>query len=79
MSPLKSDNLTIQESWVSAFMDGEADLTQQTRWNETVHEQLYYYTVTRQVLRGETTRGRDAGYQTERTTWMAFWARIDAG
>ncbi len=78
MSPLKPDNPTIQESWASAFVDGEAGLTEQMRWNETVHEQLYYYTMTRQVLRGETPRGRDAGFQTERITWMTFWARVDA-
>jgi hypothetical protein len=78
MSPPKPDNRTLQESWASAFVDGEADCCEPTGWSETVQEQLYYYTLTRQVLRGQIMGGRGAGYQTERTTWIAFWARVDA-
>ena len=79
MNTPKLDNLSIQQSWASAFVDGEVDLSEQTGWNETVHEQLYYYTMTRQVLRGEMLRERGAGFHTERTTWVTFWARVDAG
>ena len=70
--------VTPQESWVSALVDGEAFVSESAHLNDAVHEQLYYYTMTRQVLRGETPRGRDAGFQTECITWMAFWARVDA-
>lgn len=75
---MKPVELTVQETWASAFVDGEVSLAEQTGWSNTVHEQLYYYTVTRQVLRGETLVQRDAGFRTERASWVAFWARVDA-
>ncbi len=69
--------LTIEETWASAFVDGEAVLSDHAGWSETVHEQLYFYTVTRQVLH------RDAAcvcesYRTDRTRWASIWARVDA-
>jgi hypothetical protein len=71
-------DISLQETWASAFVDGETGLTEQAGWSDAVHEQLYYYTVTRQVLRGETPRGRAVNFQTQRTTWVAFWAKVDA-
>ena len=34
--------------------------------------------VTRQVLRGEAPRSRVMDFQTQRTTWVTFWAKVDA-
>lgn len=67
------------DSWASAFVDGEATLSEQESWSEKVHEQLYYYTVTRQVLRGESpTHARSAGFEIQQRTWVHFWARVDS-
>lgn len=71
-------DISLQETWASAFVDGETSLTEQASWSDTVHEKLYYYTVTRQVLRGETPHGRTVDFQTQRTTWLTFWAKVDA-
>ena len=71
-------DLTIEETWASAFVDGEVSLSEQAAWSDTVHEQLYYYAVTRQVLRGELLCGRDMTFRTERTTLVQLWARVDA-
>ena len=69
---------TVHESWASAFIDGETSLSDQTDWSDTVHEQLYYYTVTRQVMRGETVIPvRQACFETQRAVWLQFWARVD--
>ena len=78
MNPQELTELSLQETWVSAFIDGEATLTEQTAWCDATHEQLFYYTVTRQVLRGEHIRLRETVYQNERATLRAFWARVDA-
>lgn len=70
--------VTLQESWASAFVDGEVPLADcVSGLNDTVHEQLYYYTVTRQVLRGEISAGCDARFATQRATWVQFWTRVD--
>lgn len=72
MSPLM-----FQESWASAVVDGEAFLSEQADLNDTVHEQLYYYTITRQVIRGDMVVARHARFETQRATWVEFWARVD--
>ncbi|MFM8339906.1 MAG: hypothetical protein ACKN9C_07960 [Fluviibacter sp.] len=71
-------DISLHETWASAFVDGETSLTEQADWSDAVHEQLYYYTVTRQVLRGEAPRSRAMDFQTQRTTWVTFWAKVDA-
>ena len=76
LNPLSSP---AHDNWASAFVDGEATLSEQESWSETVHEQLYYYTVTRQVLRGENlAHARSAGFQIHQRTWVHFWARVDS-
>lgn len=70
-------------SWASALLDGEVDLRAQDEltesWPENAHEQLGYYTVTRQILRGMAPGPEGAiGFQWQRTTWTRFWARVDA-
>ncbi len=77
MNPNHATDLTIEETWASAFVDGEVSLAEQADWSDTVHEQLYYYAVTRQVLRGESPRGRDTTFRAERTTLVQLWARVD--
>lgn len=79
MNPQNASDLTLQETWVSAFVDGEVTVSEQADWNTGVHEQLYYYTITRQVLRGEPMSSpQHSDFQTQRATWVAFWARVDA-
>jgi hypothetical protein len=74
-SILASEN----ESWVSAFFDGEAMLSEQGGWTEAIQNRLYYYTITRQVLRGEPMgQAPERRALLHRTAWTAFWARIDA-
>lgn len=70
---------SIEETWVSAFIDGEATLDEQGGWSERVHERLYYYTVTRQVLRGvlPCPEKREA-FHSQRATWADFWSRVDS-
>ena len=68
-----------QQCWASAFVDGETSLADSSGWTETVNEQLFYYTVTRQVLRGEYHACAEfTRVQSRRNLWTAFWARIDA-
>lgn len=78
MSAQNSFDLTLQESWASAFVDGEVTLSEQAGWSDALHEQLFYYTMTRQVLRGEASHGPNAHFVNQRATWVAFWARVDA-
>lgn len=77
-----SPEILVEEthSWASAFVDGEVSLADPAAgWSETVHEQLYYYAVTRQVLRGAPQQPADqAGFQSQRLLLTRFWARIDA-
>ena len=78
MSSAHIPPVIVHESWASAFIDGEASLSDQTDWSDTVHEQLYYYTVTRQVVRGETVAPvRQARFEKQRAVWLQFWARVD--
>jgi hypothetical protein len=77
MNPHDLTELTIEETWASAFVDGEAVLSDHAGWSETVHEQLYFYTVTRQVLHGDAACGPEP-FRTHRTRWAAIWARVDA-
>lgn len=68
-----------QDSWASAFVDGEVNLCEQESLSETVREQLYYYTVARQVLRGEHSgHTRLDSFQIQQRTWVRFWTRIDS-
>jgi hypothetical protein len=79
MNSKHSLSATVQDSWASAFVDGEASLSEQTDWSEAVHEQLYFYTLTRQVVRGETLAARHhAGFATHKATWIRFWAQVDS-
>lgn len=72
-------DVSLQESWVSAFFDGEAV------WNtgaetsvDSVHEQFFYYSVTRQILRGQTSVDlRPLSQAHRRETWTSFWLRVD--
>ena len=69
----------VQESWASAFVDGETALTESSGWTETVNEQLFYYTVIRQVLRGEYHACAEfTRVQSRQNLWTELWARIDA-
>ena len=72
MSPLM-----LQESCVSALIDGEALLSERAALTDTVHEQLYYYTMTRQVIRGDLVQTHHARFETQRVAWVQFWARVD--
>ena len=74
-NPIHSNH---QECWASAFVDGESTLISQTCWTETVQEQLYYYTLTRQVLHGEAPARRDACWQDRKAAWVRLWARVGA-
>lgn len=76
MSQQNASAIAIEESWASAFIDGEASLSEQNGWSHSVHEQLYYYTVTRQVLREEAST-QHGYYELQRAIWTKFWARID--
>ena len=77
--PSTAHDLTQGESWASAFFDGEENLSEHAGWNETMHEQLFYYTVTRQVVRGQhLSHGRELSFRTQRITWAEFWAKVDA-
>lgn len=70
---------SLEETWVSAFIDGEATLDEQGGWSEQVHERLYYYTVTRQVLRGTMAcQKQPEAFQSQRATWTDFWLRVDS-
>ena len=77
MNSNNATDLTIEETWASAFVDGEVSPSEQMCWSDTVREQLYYYAVTRQVLRGEPPRSRVTTLHTERTTLVQLWARVD--
>lgn len=66
------------ESWASAFVDGETTLISQANWTEAVQEQLYYYTLTRQVLRGDAIGPRGVCWQERKTSWVRLWTRVDA-
>ncbi len=78
MNPKNSLSATVQDSWASAFVDGEASLSDQTGWSETVDEQLYFYTLTRQVVRGEALALRHhAGFATHKASWVRFWMQVD--
>lgn len=67
-------------TWASAFVDGEVTLADSANGlDETVHEQLYYYTLTRQVLRGtQQPVCAPADFQSQRVLLARFWARVDA-
>lgn len=73
---------TVEEriSWASAFVDGEVTLSDSATYlSETVHEQLYYYTLTRQVLRGtHQPTSTPADFQSQRVLLARFWASVDA-
>ena len=77
--PSTANDLTLRESWASAFFDGEVSLPEHAGWDETIQEQLFYYSITRQVVRGQhLTHDRDVSFRAQRTTWAAFWAKVDA-
>ena len=77
MSSHNRTPVTPQESWVSALVDGEAFVSESAHLNDAVHEQLYYYTMTRQVIHGELVTARQVRYETHKATWVQFWARVD--
>lgn len=84
MSEHNPTMLTLSESWASAFIDGETTLVEHAGWSQTVHEQLYYYTVTRQVLQQSASASavppQDChdGLDGRRALWLKVWARVDA-
>ncbi len=72
-----------QDSWqachVSASMDGESTASSSASWGATEREQLYYFSLTRHVIRREAVLLPIAdSFVRQKASWAAFWARIDA-
>ena len=67
------------QSWASALMDGETSFDERVNAaNPSTSEQLFYYSVTRQVVRGEScyeTRNIDRRWG--RIQWARFWAQVE--
>ena len=66
-------------SWASALMDGEALLIEREKAEEaSTSNQLFYYSVTRQVIREECCyEAQNADERWSRVHWSRFWAEVE--
>ena len=77
-----NDQKMPQDSWqachVSAWIDGEPTESSAVSWGATEREQLYYFSLTRQVIRREAVMHPVAdSFARQQAAWTVFWSRVD--